>query len=402
MNICFWGTRMDLLSGHSRPAFELADQLIRMGHRVRIVTTQLSPAGQAKHEALLLRQPHLAAIPLERSFRSMAEMILRPYATQRHLNDLFSWADVFHGFSLPALSLLTTRVEFPVPVVLSLNTIPHPSLRDLARTYGGLLWTQHRPWVAQLLARGIVKRSLSEFDHIICWTQYLMAEAARQGAERRKLTHLPIGLDSTRFELTRSQRRRSSIVFLWLGWATPLRGVEVLLRAFLRALRRLPDARLILADRGPNQRSEVRLHARNVRRLHALARAEGQDGAVCWAGFEANVSALINASDVVVLPFPTAVGYSHPPLTLLEAMAHGKPVIATRIGSIAEYVEDGKEGRLVEPGDVMELEEALVQMASLDRDELGRRAHRRAAGLPSWEEVARRTVGLYESVLASS
>ena len=332
----------------------------------------------------------------------MAEMIRRPQATQRHLNDLFGWADLFHGFSLPATSLLTTLVKFPVPVVLSLNTLPQPSLRALAKTNGDLLWTQHRPWVAQLLAQGIVKRSLRNFDRIICWTQYLLEQAARQGAQRPNLVHLPIGLDHTRFDLSNAQKRGGSIVFLWLGWATPLRGVELLLRAFLRALRKLPDARLILADRGPNEPGEIRKHARNVRRMQAIVRAEGQAGAVEWMGFEANVSALINASDVVVLPFPTAVGYSHPPLTLLEAMAHGKPVVATRIGSIAEYVEDGKEGRLVEPGDVLDLEEALVQMASLDRDELGRRARERVAALSSWEEIARRTVGLYESVLASS
>ncbi|HLF82325.1 MAG TPA: glycosyltransferase family 4 protein [Anaerolineales bacterium] len=133
----------------------------------------------------------------------------------------------------------------------------------------------------------------------------------------------------------------------------------------------------------------------------ACNRRAGNHSSIEWAGFDANISGLLNACDVVVLPFPVAAGYSHPPLTLLEALAHGKPVIASRIGSLPEFVEHGKEGLLVEPGDELGLEEALIQLATVDRTEMGRRSRWRAARLPNWESIAKRTVAVYEQVLAA-
>jgi glycosyltransferase involved in cell wall biosynthesis len=400
MKVCFWGTRMDLLSGHARPAFELADQLIRMGHQVRIVTTRLSSAEAARHAALLKRQPHLARIQVERRFRSLGEMVLRLPSTRRHLADQLAWADLIHGFSLPSLSLVSRLVAFRVPLLLSLSSLPPVGLRESVRpsSTARLLLANHP---GQLLAAAIVGRSWNRFDRIICWTEYLMREAIRQGVEPGRVHHLPIGLDLSRFVSTPPRPGKGPPTFLWLGWASPLRGVEMLVRAFLRALTRMPGARLVLADRGPNSGAAARLHASTMRRLQTGIRRAGIHASIEWSGFDANISSLLNACDVVVLPFPVAAGYSHPPLTLLEAMAHGKPVIATRIGSLPEYVEHGKEGLLVEPGNELALEEALIQLATVDRAEMGRRARERAARLPSWETIAERTVAVYEQALAA-
>jgi len=400
MKVCFWGTRMDLLSGHARPAFELADQLIRMGHQVRIVTTRLSSAEAARHEALLKRQPHLATIQVDRRFRSLAEMVLRLPSTQRHLADQFAWADLIHGFSLPSLSLISSLVAFRVPLLLSLSSLPPLGLRESVQPSptARLLLASHP---GQLLGAAIVRRSWNRFDRIICWTEYLMREAIRQGVEPGRVHHLPIGLDLTRFVSTPPRSGKGPPTFLWLGWASPLRGVEMLVRAFRRALAMMPGARLVLADRGPNSGATARLHASTMRRLQAGIRGAGIHASIAWSGFDANISSLLNACDVVVLPFPVAAGYSHPPLTLLEAMAHGKPVIATRIGSLPEYVEHGKEGLLVEPANELALAEALVHMASVDRAEMGRRARQRAARLPNWETIAERTVGVYKQALAA-
>jgi len=400
MKVCFWGTRMDLLSGHARPAFELADQLIRMGHQVRIVTTRLSPAEAARHEALLKRQPHLATIQVDRHFRSLGQMVLRLPSTRRHLEDQFAWADLIHGFSLPSLGLVSSLVALRVPVVLSLSSLPPLGLRESVRpSPTARLPLANHP--GRLLAAAIVRRSWSRFDRIICWTEYLTREAIRHGVEPSRVHHLPIGLDPTRFEAMPPRSGKGPPTFLWLGWASPLRGVEMLVRAFLRAQARMPGARLVLADRGPNSGAAARQHASTMRRMQAGIRRAGMHASIEWSGFDANISSLLNACDAVVLPFPVVAGYSHPPLTLLEAMAHGKPVVTTRIGSLPEYVEHGKEGLLVEPGDELALEEALIQLATVDRAEMGRRARGRAARLPSWEAIAEQTVTVYEQALAA-
>src|SRR5205085_12513615 len=85
------------------------------------------------------------------------------------------------------------------------------------------------------------------------------------------------------------------------------------------------------------------------------------------------------------------------PLCVLEAMAHGRPVVASAVGGIPELVEDGVTGYLAEPGDVEGLRAALRRL--LDdptlRRRMGAAARRRMAERCSWERVTAATLEAY-------
>src|SRR5919197_1364180 len=85
------------------------------------------------------------------------------------------------------------------------------------------------------------------------------------------------------------------------------------------------------------------------------------------------------------------------PLCVLEAMAHGRPVVASAVGGIPELVEDGGTGLLVEPGDVAGLRAALERLLADPalRRRLGRAARARLAERCSWEHVTAETLGAY-------
>jgi glycosyltransferase involved in cell wall biosynthesis len=86
------------------------------------------------------------------------------------------------------------------------------------------------------------------------------------------------------------------------------------------------------------------------------------------------------------------------PLCVLEAMAHGKPVVASAVGGIPELVEDGVTGFLVEPGDVAGLRAAIESLLADPalRRRLGHTARARVAERCSWERVTAATVAAYE------
>jgi glycosyltransferase involved in cell wall biosynthesis len=85
------------------------------------------------------------------------------------------------------------------------------------------------------------------------------------------------------------------------------------------------------------------------------------------------------------------------PLCVLEAMAHGRPVVASAVGGIPELVEDGVTGFLVPAGDVRALRAALDRLLAdpVLRRRLGREARRRVAQRCSRDRVVAATMDVY-------
>ncbi len=124
-----------------------------------------------------------------------------------------------------------------------------------------------------------------------------------------------------------------------------------LLRAARLALARHPGLVLLAVGQGPLE-DEVR----------ALHRNSGLGERVRLLGYRTDVPDLLAASDVFVL----ASAYEGLPVSIMEAMAAGLPVVATAVGGVPEAVVDGETGVLVPPRDADRLSHALVSLA---RDE---------------------------------
>ena len=151
-----------------------------------------------------------------------------------------------------------------------------------------------------------------------------------------------------------------------VGNFTPKKAHADLVEAFALLRREAPAARLVFVGLGP---LEAELRER-VARL-------GLDDAVVFAGFRTDAPRLAAAFDVFVLP-SRFEGLS---IALLEAMALGRAVVATRVGGNAEVIEDGVSGVLVKAGDrrALAAEVAALLNDAPRRRELGEEARRRAA-----------------------
>ena len=148
------------------------------------------------------------------------------------------------------------------------------------------------------------------------------------------------------------------------------KGVEVFLRAAALCLARVPNAKFIVAGGAIEGRDDI------PAALHALAGELGIRDAVRFTDWDygpEEMPALHAALDVLVLAstWPEPFG-----LVLIEAMATGRPVIATRHGGPMEIVADGVTGLLVRPCDVHALAEAMVALMTgrERRERMGRAA----------------------------
>lgn len=158
-----------------------------------------------------------------------------------------------------------------------------------------------------------------------------------------------------------------------------------LIRAFGWAVGRLPKLRLLIAGDGPLRRD-----------LERLRDELGLGDKVRFLGFRDGIWGTFKALDVfVVSSRGEGLGVS-----LVEAMACGLPVVATRVGGIPEVVLDGETGILVPPGDPRALGEALVRLASDRklREEMGRGARELARDFDVGRMV-RGTEAVYREVI---
>jgi glycosyltransferase involved in cell wall biosynthesis len=126
----------------------------------------------------------------------------------------------------------------------------------------------------------------------------------------------------------------------------------------------------------------------------------GLSDRVRWFPFAGDVERYLAALDVFVLPS----SWEALPLSVLEAMSCGLPVIATTVGGVPEAVRDGVTGRLVEPGDAEALAGAMSELlASRElRQELGERGRAEYDRRFTADAMVDATARLYEELLAAA
>lgn len=196
-----------------------------------------------------------------------------------------------------------------------------------------------------------------------------IASIMRQRLPRNTVVciHNGIDVENVRPATDRETKRRElgipeqAMVVGSVSRLVPVKGIEYLLRAIGRLCEELPGTavRLLLVGDGP---------ARS--KLEALTRELGIDQKTLFVGHRADVYDLMNSLDIFALPSL----HEGMPIALLEAMALGRPVVASRVGGIPEVVTDGAEGRLVPAQDVDSLMQALKELALSGtlREKLGR------------------------------
>ena len=198
-----------------------------------------------------------------------------------------------------------------------------------------------------------------------CYT----ADCIRAIAPRARVRVLYNAVDLERFDPERIDRERARDALgvggqrLLLGVVaqlTPWKGQDTAVEALRLLVAQGLDAHLLLIGSAKFVASATRLDNRSyVTGLQARVKEAGLDDRVSWLGEREDVPELIRALDVLLMPsWEEPFGRS-----LIEAMALEVPVVSTNVGGPAEILEDGREGRLVAPGEPRAWAEAVRMIA---------------------------------------
>jgi glycosyltransferase involved in cell wall biosynthesis len=222
----------------------------------------------------------------------------------------------------------------------------------------------------------------------------------RWRVDPEKVAVLPNGVDIGLFNADydgQSVRARLGLedadVVCFVGGFQPWHGLDLLVESFVNVRQEIPNAKLLLIGDG-RARSTIDQKISDL----------GLDSVVIITGFvpQTCVPEILAAADVAVLPYPRLpkeLWFS--PLKLYEYMAAGKAIVASRSGQIADVIQDGLNGLLVEPGDVDDLARAIIRLLKSPslRAALGQNARNQAVERHSWDQYTRQLEEIYLAVL---
>lgn len=313
----------------------LADGLVSRGHSVLVVTLQTRDAPlrerRGGHDVIRVPALDLSAVAglqascapglfaaLRRACREFVPDIV-------HAHNLF-----FRTTEAAVLPWVLTQAPLVVTLHLGRSGGGGPlaiALRAYEETVGRLVLRRAAAIIAVSDAVGRLARSLAP--------------------ARTPVTVIPNTADLARFTPA-SRLQRDPVRVLFVGRLVHNKGPAVFLHAAKLALEQEPELRFVLAGSGPLES-----------RLRSLSRKLRTEERVDFLGQRADIPELLRSATVLVRP-STMEGM---PLTVLEAMASGIPVIATAVGGTPELVEDGVTGYLVRPGDPAAVAMAVLKIA---------------------------------------
>jgi glycosyltransferase involved in cell wall biosynthesis len=298
---------------------------------------------------------------------------------------LVDGADVVHTHDRRAglFGRLAARTR-GAQAVHTLHGVPEELVPKLARPDAPPLPGTSRArllWIEDVILRA--ERLLTHLGALVSPSEAMARLLVSYGFPRRRIHVIPYGIE-VQPAPERDARPAQPLV---VGTAANLehwKGVDVLVRA--ASLARAP-VRLEIFGQG-TLRDELERQAREL----------GVDAR--FHGFVADLRPRLAELDVYALPSRG----DNLPVSILEAMAAGLPVVGTRVGGIPELVADGETGRVVELDDAEGLARALDELAERPDERLawGRAGAERVAERFSAAGVARRMIDLYERLCASS
>ncbi len=323
--------------------------------------------------------PLNATLPKDRAERELA-LVRQNSLLIELLKSHWPYDLIYERYSLWSHAAMEFARESSIPGVLEVNS----PLIEEQKAYRSLVHHE--------LADQISDRCLAAASSVICVSQGV-ATAACKPEHQTKVTVIPNGVDvgtiRPRFSGQNVNGKNGhadgSMNIGFVGTLKPWHGVNYLIDSFQSVRVNHPNTRLTIVGDGPEKENLLR-QLQNY--------SESMQRSVTWTGAIPNwqMPQVLESFDIAVAPYPAIDNFYFSPLKILEYMAAGLPVVASRIGQIPELIDHGRTGLLVEPGNISELSATVEQLCDNEslRRKLGGAARTDVESKFTWDRAVDR------------
>ena len=357
------------VNNHVRP---LASQFIRAGHEVKVIAPCSRRTGQ-ESEYLTVIGEHVIGLPASGSVANVCiSFNLGPRVKRLLQRESFDIVHVHEPF-MPLLPFQFLRY----------SNFTNIATFHAAREGGNRLYAY---------ARFLIQPWWSRLDGRIAHSRTALRLVGKYFADRYRI--IPSGVDYAFFAaevppIPKYIDHKRNILFL--GRLEKRKGLPYLLEAYAQLKPEMPDTRLIVVGGDGGLRAACERYVRDKRLSD-----------VVFAGYVPNedLPRYFKTADVYCAPNTGAESLG---IVLLEAMAAGAPIVASRIDGFTDVLTDGQEGLLVPPRDATALAEALHALLTdgARREEMGKQGAKTAQRY-SWERVSGEVLDYYQAAANGS
>lgn len=269
-----------------------------------------------------------------------------------------------------------------IPVLATYHTNPFNKYKN-ERQIGKKI----RRFLYELLYISILTRLVSRnFAYIMVISKELRQSFIEQGYNEKKIKVGYFGVDTTNNNIKLKLNWSRAPIIIFVGRLSVDKGCDCLLRACKILAKQGESFKLYLVGNG------------NRKYFLDMAIKFGLKDRVFFTGFQRDFASLLVKSDIFVLP-SRGEGL---PISILEAMAYGLPIIATKVGGIPELIDEGKNGFLIPSGDAISLADAIRKMIKKGKNAryiIGLKNREKIEKLFSSRKMIENYLGVYKNMI---
>jgi glycosyltransferase involved in cell wall biosynthesis len=365
------------IRGGVQGAFVYLVKELRKFSELEIHIIRINPSGEQKYESFERGGLFFHLLPIYPRFE-----LARKYRTyQSRLNEVLLkiQPDLLHAQDASIHGYVALKSELPTVITV------HGIRREDGMHRVSAKRRMHN-WIHSRLIEGY---NLRHTRHLIAISRYVVDYFSSQLDPDINIYFVPNAIDGSFFNIDDTSDGNT---ILFAGGVMLRKRVLDLLRAFSLVVKGYPSAQLRIAG-------DLETEPEYVKIIRNYIQTCGIKDKIHLLGPLSENSVLNEFANCNILALPSAQETT--PMVIAQAMAAGKAVVSTPVGGIPEMVRDGETGNLVNVGDIEELAAVMLDLLQDEalRKNMGREGRIFAEENYRAEQVARSTLGVYQSVI---